>query len=82
MYCNKESGFKSQGVLTYPIMLSIGTEITENKMAIEAYTFNQTFKFCKDLMDITAFEKIEPIISLGDSSIKEMSPLFDAYNDQ
>ena len=28
MYINKESGFKAQGILNYPIILSISSQIT------------------------------------------------------
>lgn len=56
MYLNKESGFKPQGILSYPIILSIDTNLPNtNKFGIEAYTFNQTYKFCKEIMDVTAF---------------------------
>ncbi len=30
MYVNKESGFKAQGILLYPIILSVGTHFTKN----------------------------------------------------
>lgn len=29
MYSNKESGFKAQGILVYPIILSVNTKILE-----------------------------------------------------
>lgn len=28
MYTNKDSGFKAQGILNFPIILSVGTNIT------------------------------------------------------
>ena len=57
MYVNKESGFKAQGILTYPIILSVGTELNEHSdsIPINAYCFNQNYKFCKEIMEITAF---------------------------
>jgi hypothetical protein len=47
-----------------------------------AYSFNKAFMFCKDLMGVTSFEKLEVTISFGDSDIEAMSPLFEAMNDQ
>jgi hypothetical protein len=69
MYVNKESGFKSQGILTYPIILSIGTTFDKkaNNFDLTAYCFNQTYRFCKDLMDVTSFEKFDVTISLGEA---------------
>ena len=29
MYIHKDSGFKAQGILNYPILLSVGTNITK-----------------------------------------------------
>jgi hypothetical protein len=84
MYVNKDSGFKSQGILNYPILLSVGT--TFNKKSknfdLSAYSFNQTYRFCKDLMDVTSFEKLDVSISLGEADFESMVPLFEAFNDQ
>ena len=57
MYINKDSGFKAQGILNYPILLSVSTHITKTSQnfQLEAYSFSQTYRFCKDLMDVTAF---------------------------
>lgn len=84
MYINKESGFKAQGILKYPIILSVGTLFTaaSKNYNLEAYAFNQTYRHCKDVMDITAFEKLDVSISLGDADFESMTPLFEAVNDQ
>lgn len=57
MYVNKESGFKAQGILNYPIILSVGSKISPkmNNFELEAYSFNQTYKFCKEVMEVTSF---------------------------
>lgn len=83
MYSNKESGFKAQGILINPIILSIGTQIKKDSKnyQIESYCLNQSFLFCKDLMGIAAFERLESTISLGDADIESMAPLFEAFND-
>ena len=38
MYVNKDSGFKAQGILNYPILLSVGTHFPPgcNNFALEA----------------------------------------------
>lgn len=84
MYSNKQSGFKAQGILLFPIILSISTIFSETSVGIpiEAYSFNHTYKFCKDLMDVTAFEKLDVTISLGDTQFESIAPLFEAMNDQ
>lgn len=46
IYVNKESGFKAQGVLTSPIVLSVGTDLKGGDFRIEAYSFNPMYKFC------------------------------------
>ena len=33
-------------------------------------------------MDVTAFEKLDVKISLGDADFESMTPLFEAFNDQ
>jgi hypothetical protein len=33
-------------------------------------------------MDITAFERLEVTVSLGDADYESMTPLFEAVNDQ
>lgn len=78
MYTNKESGFKAQGILNYPIILSVGTNITKDTQNFQlgAYSFSQTYKFCKDIMDVTAFEKLNVSISLGEADFESMTPLF------
>jgi hypothetical protein len=67
MYTNKDSGFKAQGILNYPIILSIGTQFTpkSTNYDLTAYSFNQTYRFCKDLLDVTAFERLDVTLSLG-----------------
>lgn len=57
MYANKDSGFKSQGILNFPLILSIGTKFDKKSTNFDltAYSFNQTYRFCKDLMDVTSF---------------------------
>lgn len=84
MYANKESEFKAQGILTHPIIISIGTKFTQNSenFSIDAYCFNQPYLFCKEFMGITSFEKLEVTLSFGDSDIESMAPLFEAMNDQ
>lgn len=71
MYSNKESYFKPQGILSQPIILSIGTKISEssNNFEIQAYSLNKGYVFCKNLMNIIAFEKLEVTISLGDADV-------------
>lgn len=84
MYVNKESGFKAQGILSYPIILSVGTKFgpQAKNYSLDAYSFNQTYRHCKDVMDITAFERLEVNISLGDADFESMTPWFEAVNDQ
>lgn len=84
MYANKESEFKSQGILNHPIIVSIGTTFTakSENFSIDAYCFNQPYLFCKEFMGITSFEKLEVTLSFGDSDIESMAPLFEAMNDQ
>ena len=67
MYANKDSGFKAQGILNYPILLSVGTAFAADctNFAISAYSFNPTYRFCKDLLDVTAFEQLDVQLSLG-----------------
>lgn len=69
MYTNKDSGFKAQGILNYPIILSLNTNITpETKnFQMNAYSFSQTYRFCKEIMDVTAFEQLDVTISLGEA---------------
>lgn len=57
LYVNKESGFKPQGILNFPIILSVGSTIVpkSKNFNIEAYSFNQTYRFCKEILDVTAF---------------------------
>lgn len=78
MYNNKESYFKAQGILAQPIIVSIGTKVDENSenFNVEAYSFNQSYLFCKNLMNLTAFEKLNVTISLGDTDVESMAPLF------
>lgn len=47
-----DSHFRPQGILSHPLILSIGTKINEksNNFDIEAYTLNKPFLFYKDLM--------------------------------
>lgn len=60
IYTNKNSGFKPQGILLYPIILSISTKINQasKNMEMSAYTFNQVFASFRQLMDVNAFEKL------------------------
>lgn len=67
LYSNKsgkndelDSEFKPQGILTHPLIISIGTQIDSNSenFNISAYSFNKPFLFCKDLMGLTSFEKL------------------------
>lgn len=69
MYANKDSGFKPQGILSYPILLSVGTNFNKSStnFDLSAYSFNQTYRFCKDLMDVTSFERLDVSISLGEA---------------
>ena len=55
-----DSEFKPQGILPYPLIVSIGTKISEKSknFDIVAYSFNKSFLFCKDLMGLTSFEKL------------------------
>ena len=84
MYANKDSGFKAQGILTYPILLSVGTTFTPGctNFALNAYSFNPTYRFCKDLFDVTAFEQLSVAVSLGEADFESMAPLFEALRDQ
>jgi hypothetical protein len=84
MYISKDSGFRAQGILNFPIILSVGTTLTsESKnFQLQAYTYSQTYRFCKDVMDITAFEKLDVTISLGEADFESMTPLFESFNDQ
>lgn len=61
VYSNKESKFKPQGILGYPIILSIGTQFssTTKSLDIHAYTYNSTLRVLKDVMDVTSFEKLQ-----------------------
>lgn len=79
-----DSHFRPQGILSHPLILSIGTKINEksNNFDIIAYTLNKPFLFYKDLMEMTSFEKLEVTISFGDSDIQSMAPLFESLNDQ
>lgn len=83
MYSNKESRFKSQGILGYPIILSVGTKFTTNtkNFDIQAYTYNSTLRIIKDVMDVTSFEKLQVEISFGDNDIEGLVPLYQALND-
>lgn len=49
VYSNKESKFKAQGILTYPLILSVGTKFNSNSknLEINAYTYNSTLRFIK-----------------------------------
>ena len=49
---------------------------------MQAYSFSQTYRFCKDVMDVTAFERLDVKISLGEADFESMTPLFEAFNDQ
>ena len=84
MYANKDSGFKAQGILTYPILLSVGTTFPPGctNFALNAYSFNPTYRFCKDLFDVTAFEQLSVAVSLGEADFESMAPLFEALRDQ
>lgn len=84
MYVNKESGFKPQGILNFPIILSVATTLppNANNFLIEAYSFNATYRHCKELMDVTSFEKLDATLSLGDAGFEAVAPLFEAMNDQ
>jgi hypothetical protein len=57
VYSNKESRFKPQGILGYPIILSVGTKFSANtkNFDIHAYTYNSTLRIIKDIMDVTSF---------------------------
>ena len=69
MYSNKDSGFKAQGILNYPVLLSVGTIFTTNcsNFALRAYSLNPTYRFCKDLLDVTAFQQLDVQLSLGET---------------
>ena len=84
MYANKDSGFKAQGILNYPILLSVGTSFPAgcSNFALSAYSFNPTYRFCKDLLDVTAFEQLSVTVSLGEADFESMAPLFEALHDQ
>lgn len=84
MYANKESGFKAQGILNYPVLLSVGTTFPPgcSNFVLRAYSFNPTYRFCKDLLDVTAFEQLSVQISLGEADFESMAPLFEALRDQ
>lgn len=73
-----DSEFKAQPILPFPLIVSISTKINEKSknFDISAYSFNKLFLFCKDLMGLTSFEKLEVTISFGDSDIESMTPLF------
>jgi hypothetical protein len=60
IYANKNSGFKPQGVLLYPLILSVSTNINQlsKNLDICAYTYNQLFGGFRQLMDVTSFEKL------------------------
>ncbi len=57
VYTNKESGFKPQGILSYPIILSIATDFNQSSknFDINAYTYNHGLRFIKDTMEVHAF---------------------------
>lgn len=82
IYINKESGFKAQGILTAPIVLSVGTDIRGGDFRIEAYSFNPMYKFCHELMGVSAFEQWTVKISFGDAKVQELSPIYTALRDQ
>lgn len=83
VYSNKESKFKPQGILGYPIILSIGTQFSSNSknLEIHAYTYNSTLRIIKDVMDVTSFEKLQVEISFGDNDIEGMVLVYEALND-
>jgi len=83
VYSNKEARFKSQGILGYPIILSIGTQFTTStkNFDIQAYTYNSNLRIIKDIMEVTSFEKLQVEVSFGDSDIEGMVPLYEALND-
>ena len=83
VYSNKESRFKPQGILGYPIILSVGTKFSSNtkNFDIHAYTYNSTLRIIKDVMDVTSFEKLQVEISFGDNDIEGLVPLYQALND-
>ncbi len=70
-YSNKESGFKAQGILTHPLILSLRTLIHKDSenYNIDCFCLSQSFLFCKDLMSITSFERLKATISFGDADI-------------
>ncbi len=49
---------------------------------MHAYTFNKSYKYCKDIMNVVAFQEIETEISFGDADAQSMTPLFSAFNDE
>ena len=59
MYSNKESEFKPQGILPFPLIVSINTNIgkenSKKNIEIRSFTFNKTYKYCKELMNVVAF---------------------------
>ncbi len=61
VYSNKESKFKPQGILVYPLILSVGTKFSSNtkNFDIQAYTYNSTLRIIKDVMEVTSFEKLQ-----------------------
>ena len=67
MYINKDSGFKAQGILNYPIILAVSSNIekTDKNFNMQAYSYSQVYRFCKDVMDVTAFETLDVSVSLG-----------------
>lgn len=82
IYVNKESGFKAQGILTAPIVLSVGTSLKSGDFRIEAYSFNPMYKFCHELMGVSAFEQWTVRISFGDAKVQQLSPIYTALRDQ
>lgn len=63
-------------------MLSIGTDLKAGDFCIEAYSFNPMFKFCHELMGVSAFEKWNVKISFGEAKVQELSPVYTALRDQ
>ena len=69
-YVNKDSGFKNRTLLPVPIIMSLSTKLENDNFKIEAYSFNQNYKFCSDLLGISAFEKWTVKLSFGSLSIE------------
>lgn len=60
----------------------MGKSIKEGDFKIEAYSFNSVFKFCHELMGISAFEQWIIKISFGETKVQEISPIYTALRDQ